>query len=265
MINNNVAWSSNSRNRFSLIYPDHQGPVFSGDRHLVDISVSEANGVFVIVNSNGRNTLEYSGLAFPFNWQPFHVVLPSELTIRKIDASIKDKVYLILSDNSVAWIPGPNAGKDNINQEPQIISGSGLAYEISVAPDGTVWIVASDPGLGSVVKWYDRKKKKWNTLPGLTNAKKVKAGLNDNACIINTADKIAFYDKKGAATTLPAAFGCRELSIAADETIWVVSNQAKVGGARVYWTADKGKKWHEVPEAAATVLDAGIRPETTNL
>lgn len=265
MSNNSVAWSINSRNQFSLIYPDYQGPVFSGDKRLVDISVSDANGVFILINSNGRNTLEYSGLVFPFDWQSFHVVLPVELTIRKIDASIKDKIYLILTDNSVAWIPGPNAGEGNINKEPEIIPGSGPAYEISVAPDGTVWIVASDPELGSVVKWYDRKKKKWNTLPGLTNAKKVKAGPGDNVCIINSADKIDFYDKKGAATTLPADFGGCELSIAADETIWVVSNQAKEGGARVYWTVDKGKKWHEVPEAAATLLDAGNMPETTNL
>ena len=53
------------------------------------------------------------------------------------------------------------AGNKLINDE------DGDAHEISVAPDGTGWIAASDPGLGSVVKWYD---KKWNTLPGLTNA-----------------------------------------------------------------------------------------------
>ncbi|TRX48380.1 hypothetical protein FNH22_29120 [Fulvivirga sp. M361] len=60
MNNHSVAWSINTNNRFSLIYPDYQGPPFLGESHLVDISLAASDIVYVLRNSDGLNTIEYS-------------------------------------------------------------------------------------------------------------------------------------------------------------------------------------------------------------
>lgn len=259
MNNLNVAWGINSRNELSLIYKDHQSPPFFGDEHVIDITYSAGGMVFVLINKDGSEILEYSTNVFPPQWQSLVLILPGGIRVHKIDAGPDDKTYMVLSDGSVAVVSKPDQGEESLT--PEIIDGIEHAMQVSAASDGTVWVIASDPAIGSVVSWLDPKSKKWSTIPDLNNARRVAGTNNGKAYVVDSAGDLWLYDKKGKSKSIPCEHDVSEISIGSDDTLWIVIQDTGINGGLIYTTSNQGKTWEKV-DASALYLDAGVLQET---
>ncbi|OJJ15876.1 hypothetical protein BKI52_36770 [marine bacterium AO1-C] len=250
MANQHVAWSINSRNEVSLIYENHQGPPMLGDTQVTDISYSVSETVFILSVNDGHNYLEYGKSQMPTDWKSVTVVLPSDVRVNKIDASPADKVYLVLSNGMLAEIATP----DGAQATPQMIDGSEGAIQVSAAPDGNVWIVATTSE-GSIVRCLNGNE--WKTVPDINNALRVTGTANGEAYVIKSDGNIVLVNTEGVQKEVPFEHNATEISVGADGTLWVIAQDGDVNGGLVYTTSDTGANWHHVPSADAKYLDAG--------
>ncbi len=250
MANQHVAWSINSRNEVSLIHESHQGPPMLGELNVVDISYSVSETVFILSVSDGNSYLEYGKNTMPSDWKSVTLVLPGEIQVSKIDASPADKVYLVLSDNTLAEIAAP----DGTQAHPQVLDGSDGAAQVSAAPNGDVWIVAYTND-GSVVRCLSGNE--WKTVPDINNAYRVTGTANGEAYVIKSDGNIVLVNTEGAQKEVPFEHNATEISTGADGTLWVIAQDGGLNGGVVYTTSDTGANWHQVSGADAKYLDAG--------
>ena len=259
MANESVAWGINSRNEISLIRKDFQGPPISGDDHVVDISYSVSGMVFILHLREDAVILEYGSSISPPDWKEIVVTLPAGVVVHKIDATPKNEVYLVLSDGTLAVASKPKKGAASI--EPKILEGVENALQVSAAPDGLIWVVASDPNVGSVVRWCDPKTKKWSTIPDINNARRVTGAVKGKAYIITSDGSVVLCDAKGVKKEIPAEFYVSEISIGDDDALWAIERHGDLGRGNVHVTTNQGKKWQIVEGANAKYLDAGVLSE----
>lgn len=255
MANESVAWSVSSRNEVSIIREGFQGPPISGDDHVVDISYSVAGMVFILHLKDNVVTMEYGTNVKPPDWKEVTVILPAEVTVRKIDASPKNEVYMVLSDGTLAVATKPKKGSDSI--EPKVVEGVDECFQVSAAPDGIIWVVACDPNVGSVVQWLDPKTKKWSTVPEINNARRVTGTDKGKAYIITSDGDITLCDKKGVKKEVPVGFHVSEISVGDDGALWATEQHGDLDRGNVHVTTNQGKKWTAIEGVNVALLDAG--------
>ncbi|HAS46579.1 MAG TPA: hypothetical protein DCS93_39215 [Microscillaceae bacterium] len=251
MANQHVAWSINSRNEVSLIYENHQGPPMLGDTQVIDISYSVSETVFILSVKDGHNYLEYGKNNVPTEWKSVTVVLSQDVRVNKIDASPADKVYLVLSDGTLAEIAAP----DGAQATPQVIDGSEGAIQVSAAPDGNVWIVATTSE-GSIVRCLSGNE--WKTIPDINNAKRVTGTTEGQAYVVKGDGSIVLVSTDGAQKEIPFEHQATEISVGAEGTLWAIAQDGGFTGGNIYTTSDEGANWNHVSGADAKYLDAGL-------
>ena len=252
MANQHVAWSINARNEVSLIHTDFQGPPFLGETKVIDISYSVSETVFILFTNEGNNFIEYGKNEVPNSFKSVSLLLPGGVQVSKIDASPADKVYMVLSNGTLAEMSAPEGS----TVEPTIVAGSDGVAQVSAAPDGKVWVIAYD-GTGSVVKFKNLDSADWNTVPDLNNATRV-TGTNDGqAYVVKSDGSIILVNAEGPQKEVPSEFPASEISVGADGTLWVIAQGGGFDGGSVYTSTNEGAQWHQVPNAEARYLDAG--------
>ncbi len=271
MATQQVAWTVDGFNNLAVLYPNYQTPPYTADWNIVDLTVSASKTVMVLVQDGEETVLHYTSETFPMEWSSTTIKFDKvalkaeesegeEIThAMRIDAAPDDTLYVVLNSGLLAQVKLPK-GKAATTQAT-LVKGVEHVSQISAAPDGLVWVVCSDPAVGSVVKWMDPKNGKWSAIPDLNNAQQVTGGPKGKAFIINTANELANYTKKGAKTEISSEFIPKGLSIGPDGRLWVISGTAVeslTGGYVVFYTDDDGKNWTEVPGSNVKNLDAGI-------
>lgn len=271
MATQQVAWTVDGNNNLAVLYPEYQSPPYSADWNITDLTVSKAETVMVLTIDGAFTVVHHAPETFPLQWSSTVINLDKvrqtptgqlnvEITeVIRIDASPDDTLYMVLNSGLLAKAKIPESGEEEV--EATLVKGIDSVKQISAAPDGLVWVVTSDPAIGSVVKWMDPKKGKWNLIPGVKDALQVTGGPKGNAYIINSAGEIVSYSQKGKKTEIPCQLSPRGLSIGPDGRLWIystVTGEEDEGGSIAFWTDDLGKNWTEVPRSNVNNLDAGI-------
>ena len=245
-----VAWSNNCRGEVSVVYEKYQGPSLLGDLNFVDISVSASERVFVLSTNGEYTNLDAGESRIPSNWERFNVILPGGININKIDASPKNIIYAVLSDGTLGKIAvSNNEGK------LKVIKGVEGVTQVSAAPDGLVWVVATN-GDGSEVKFYNGKK--WTNVPGIEHAMRVTGTEGGQAYVVRGNGEISLVSAKGIVKKIPFSHNPTELSVGPDGTLWAIAQNQDFTGGTVYTTNNQGTKWSQVEGADAKYLDAGL-------
>lgn len=269
MATQQVAWTVDNLNNLAVLYSDYQTPPYTADWDIIDLTISSSGTVMVLARDGEQTIVHHAADTFPLEWSSTTLKLdkaastPSEpgeevTQAVHIDASPDDTLYIVLNSGLLASVKLPT-GKDT-EVSPTLVKGVDHVSQVSAAPDGLVWVVCSDPAVGSVVKWMDAKGK-WSQVPDLNNARQVTGGPKGKAFIINSADELANYTKKGVKTEIPCDFGPKALSIGPDGRLWVIATHTAENlcdGSVAYWTDDDGKNWTEIPGSNVNNLDAGI-------
>lgn len=270
MTTQQVAWTVDGDNNLAVLYPNYQSPSYTTDWKITDLTVSKAETVMVLTIDGAFTVVHHAPETFPLQWSstvinldkvkqiPTGLLNPEITEVLRIDASPDNTLYLVLSSGFLAQVTLPS-GEDT-EVEATLVEGIDRVSQISAAPDGLVWVVCSDPGIGSVVKWMDPKKGKWNLIPDLNDALQVTGGPKGKAYISSSSGQLASYTQKGKKTEIPCRLSPRGLSIGPDGRLWIYTNFAEegVGGTVAYWTDDDGENWSEVPNSNVNNLDAGI-------
>ena len=262
MATQQVAWTVDGFNNLAVLYPNFQTAPYTADLNIIDLTISKSETVMLLTLDGEETIIHYAKETFPLDWGVgkinFSKIAPASddseeekevVEVTRIDASPDNTLYLVLNSGRLAKVSVPD-GK-NTEVEAELVEGIENVSQVSAAPDGLVWVVNSD-GMGSHVSWMDPKNGKWNQVTG---------GPKGKAYIINSANALANYTKKGAKTDVPCDFPAKGLSIGPDGRLWVMSiNTAEnlTGGSAAYWTDNEGKNWTEVPGSNVTNLDAGI-------
>lgn len=271
MTTQQVAWTVDGFNNLAVLYPEYQSPPYTADWKIIDLTISKAETVMVLALDGPVTVVHHTKEAFPLDWKSTDVNLdkvantpkgsrlPEPTEVLRIDASPDNTLYMVLNSGLLAKINLPEGEESEV--EAQLVEGIEHVSQVSAAPDGLVWVVCSDPAIGSVVKWMDPKNGKWKLVPNLMDAQQVTGGPKGKAYIIDSSGKLANYTQKGVKTEIPALFDSRGLSIGPDGRLWVISRftaEGEEGGSTAFWTDDDGKNWKEVQGSNVINLDAGI-------
>ena len=148
----------------------------------------------------------------------------------KVDASWQaDEAVAVLSNGSVATVD--KSGKSTV------ISDENFAMDVSAGPDGTIWVVSTEitDGGDNLIKYYNAEDKSWVALdvPG-----EGVSGRPDGSAIVVANGSAVNVNKEGQVLGgIPLAPGTiKQLSVAADGSAWVVTNEASdAGGNKVVY------------------------------
>ena len=133
-----------------------------------------------------------------------------------------------------------------------------FAQDIGVGADGTVWIVGAEarPG-GAVPKWLkDPATKTWKTLAPPAAASRIAVGPQGVAYTVNDKGEVWTLHKQGGGELLSPAnqLFAMDIGVGADGTVWIVSAEARPGGAAPKWLKDPATKtWETLAPPAAAV------------
>ncbi|MDW3194098.1 MAG: hypothetical protein R8G66_17115 [Cytophagales bacterium] len=272
MTTQQVAWTVDGDGNLAVLRHDQQSPSYTADWRILDLTVSKAETVMVLTVDGAFTVVHHAPEVFPLQWSstvinldkvkhtPAGQLNPEITEVVKIDAAPDDTLYMVLNSGKLA--KAQLSKESGAEVEATLVDGVENVKQISAAPDGLVWVVCSDPKIGSVVKWMDPEKGKWKVIPDLRDALQVTGGPEGKAYIINAYSELAYYTQKGAKTNIPCEnYGARVISIGPDGRLWMVTSyggDGKEGGSVVCWTDNDGENWNEVPESNANNLDAGL-------
>ncbi len=272
MTTQQVAWTVDGFGNLAILHADHQTPSYTADWKILDLTVSKAETLMVLTIDGAFTVVHHAPEVFPLQWSSTVINLdnvkhtpkgqlnPEITEVLKMDASPDNTLYLVLNSGKLAQVQLPEGGDSEV--EATLVEGVESVSQISAAPDGLVWVVCSEPKIGSVVKWMDPQKGKWNLIPDLNDALQVTGGPNGKAYIINSYGELANYTQKGAKTNIPCEnYGPRAISMGPDGRLWMVTSfggEGQEGGSVVFWTDNDGESWTEVPDSNANNLDAGL-------
>lgn len=168
----------------------------------------------------------------------------------KIDGGPSGSKAYIINNKGEVW-------QLEIGKEPKPLAGKGFAREISAGADGTVWVISNEPVHGGgLVQYYEDEH--WVKVPDEVGGNKITGTPDGKALIVNVNGMIASVSKNGDFEQMTGDGFAKEVSVAPDGSIWIISNEPSQGGGnKVSYQPAGGGAWQDV-EGGAVILDAGF-------
>lgn len=153
------------------------------------------------------------------------------------------------------WVIGGD-GKLMRQQGDQFVApvGPAQAYDIGIGSDRTLWITTATPISGEGGNSISRSRDlgaSWKSISGA--ALEVAVDPQGNAWVVNADKQLWRYTGSGFQLFARKA---RDVAVAGDGTIWIVSDEAATGGYAIYGSRDNGQNWSKA-DAAGTRIAAG--------
>lgn len=168
----------------------------------------------------------------------------------KIDGGPSGSKAYIINNKGEVW-------QLEIKKEPKQLAGAGFAREISAGADGTVWVISNEPVHGGGLIQY-LENDHWIKVPGEIGGNKITGTPDGKALIVNVNGMIAKVTKEGGFEQMTGDGFAKEVSVAPDSSIWIISNEpSQDGGNKVSYQPAEGGAWQDI-EGGAVILDAGF-------
>lgn len=126
----------------------------------------------------------------------------------------------------------------------------GLARDVGVGADGTVWIVGTNPVPGGY-DIYRRTGNAWTLVPG--GAVRVSVDPRGNAWVVNDTQNIFRWN---GSSFVQVTGGARDVGLGPDGTAWVIGNDPTNGEYGIYRSTNDGASWTKVPGSALRIAGA---------
>lgn len=154
-----MLWTVNTEGEVWLLYPQGGGSLLSppGSDFALDIGVGQDGTVWI------ASTDAYDDGNVLKRWDPNSktwIALPAPAAADKVAVG-QNGVLFTVNVKGEVWLIYPQGGGALLSPPD-----TDFAQDISVGPDGTVWIVSNEPRAGgSVVMWWSGENQIWNSIP----------------------------------------------------------------------------------------------------
>lgn len=257
--NQQIAWCLDGDSRVSIAYGNYQGPCLTADEDFVDLSVSATGVAFVLEVKQEVCIVHYTQGVFPPQWKEFQIGINAGEYVRKIDAAPDNTLYFVDSGGKVGRVKVDVENPEDVLQA-EYIDGIESATQVSVGADGTVWVVSSEPEVGTIACYLDGSE--WKKVPEAKNPLKITGTKSGGFFMIQNDGTMAHYDKdKGTVDKVETSFNPSEISEGPDGRLWSISRDMTDDfSKKVYWTDNAGQDWAAVDGSNAVQLDGGVLP-----
>ncbi|MBD0371157.1 MAG: hypothetical protein ICV60_10010 [Pyrinomonadaceae bacterium] len=138
--------------------------------------------------------------------------------------------------------------------------GVDFALDIGAGADGSVWIASTDTYTdGNVLKRWNPNNNSWTALPEPASATRVAINPKGILFTVNSKGEVWLIYPQGGGALLspPGPPFAQDISVGADGSVWIISNQGRPGGDAVMLWSGANQIWNAVPKPAAAVAVAG--------
>jgi len=132
----------------------------------------------------------------------------------------------------------------------------GLASDIGIGANGSVWVIGVTPAPGgfTIHRWNGRE---WDLVPG--GAVRIDVDPRGNPWVVNDAGNILRRTPAGQWQQLPGS--ATDVTVASDGTAWILGNNRVAGGYSIHrWSGDR---WRRV-NGGGVAISAGATPWLIN-
>lgn len=245
-----IVWSKTAQNSIRTLSLDGSGDEI--EENVRDISVSADGTVWIVTNDPVEGSGDTGGGAIKFKkpkgkkWETV-----ADNGAAKIDGGPKGAVAYAISGKGEVIRVDTKGGTTTL-------AGEDFAREVSVGADGTAWVISNQAIHGGGAVHYLNDDDHWVRIPAEYGAQKVTATPDGRAYIIDTHGILSIVSKEGEIEQKSGEGFAKEISVAPDGSLWVITNEPVEGGGNlVICQAKEGEPWQEV-EGGALLLDAGF-------